>query len=121
MAHWQLIVVVFGAILALALLKRAGLVSAKKARALLQQNARVVDVRTPQEFDARRLPSAVNIPLDQLAHQAPRQFPDRQQVILVHCLSGTRSGMARSQLRQMGYTNVFNLGSFTRAKNILGA
>ncbi len=119
MTHWYLIAFVIGAVLALAIIKRAGLVSAAKARILLQRNSRVVDVRTPQEFNARRLPGAVNIPVDQLATQAPKHFPDLQQIILLHCLSGTRSAMARSHLRRMGYTNVYNLGSFARAKRIL--
>jgi len=46
--------------------------------------------------------------------------PDKNQVLLLHCLSGTRSGIAKRQLKSMGYQNVFNLGSYGRAGKILG-
>jgi len=39
--------------------------------------------------------------------------------LLLHCLSGGRSGIARGQLRSLGYPNAFNLGSFARAEKIV--
>jgi rhodanese-related sulfurtransferase len=43
---------------------------------------------------------------------------DQNQVLLVHCLSGGRSGLAKQQLKGMGYPNVFNLGSLSRTRMI---
>jgi len=45
--------------------------------------------------------------------------PDKSQVLLLHCASGMRSGMAKSKLNGMGYINAFNLGSYGRAESIL--
>jgi rhodanese-related sulfurtransferase len=44
---------------------------------------------------------------------------DKNQVLLLHCLSGTRSAMAKIKLKKMGYPNAFNLGSYGRAEGIL--
>ncbi len=115
--YWILFAVVF--FIALILLKRLGLVDAKKARELLANGAVVVDVRSVEEFRSRHLPGAVNIPLQQLHEDAPRRLPQKDQVLLLHCLSGTRSGMARRTLKNMGYTLVYNIGSYHRAAQIL--
>jgi rhodanese-related sulfurtransferase len=44
---------------------------------------------------------------------------DKNQVLLLHCHSGSRSGEARRKLKAMGYTQSFNLGSYERAAEIL--
>jgi rhodanese-related sulfurtransferase len=46
----------------------------------------------------------------------PRRVSDKQRVPLLHCLSGTRSGFAKRMLKGMGYSCVFNLGSYDRAQ-----
>ncbi|NNM88452.1 MAG: rhodanese-like domain-containing protein [Phycisphaerae bacterium] len=102
-------------------LKRLGLISRRAALQHLQGGAVVVDVRSNREFQSHHLPAAVNVPLDQLHHLAPRQFPDHSRVLLLHCLSGTRSSLARRTLRQMGYSNVYNLGSYGRARRIIAS
>jgi rhodanese-related sulfurtransferase len=45
---------------------------------------------------------------------------NKSQVLLLHCASGMRSGMAKSKLNKLGYTNAFNLGSFAQARKIVG-
>ena len=94
-------------------------VSAEKACRLLRQGALVVDVRGPGEFNGGHLRGAVNIPLGELSHELPRRAPDKTQVLLLHCLSGTRSGIAKQQLKGLGYSNVFNLGSYARAEKLV--
>lgn len=95
--------------------------SADVARQCLQQGALVVDVRSTAEFRSRHLPDAVNVPLDELDTGLPRLVKDKSRVLLLHCLSGARSGMAKQQLRAMGYTNAFNLGSYRRAQEIVNS
>jgi phage shock protein E len=114
-------IVLAGAIVAFLLLKRLTLVSATTAREWLNQGALVVDVRSEAEFQQRHLPRAINIPLGRLSEEVARRAPDREQTLLLHCLSGTRSGMAKAMLSKMGYRKVFNLGSYGRAQRILGA
>lgn len=117
--NWSSILIA-GLVLAVILgLKRLGLVSAATARKYLKEGALVVDVRSAQEFKARHLSMTVNIPLGELQTSLPRRVSDKHQVLLLHCLSGMRSGIARRTLKAMGYTNVFNLGSYRRANGIL--
>jgi phage shock protein E len=85
------------------------------AKELLKRGAAVVDVRTAGEFEARHLPGVINIPLDEVKVKIPLQFTNRSQVLLLHCRSGRRSGIAERELREMGYTNAFNIGSLGQA------
>ncbi|MCX6912290.1 MAG: rhodanese-like domain-containing protein [Verrucomicrobia bacterium] len=114
-------IVIVGAVVAFLLLKRLSLVTPATAREWLNKGALVVDVRSEGEFQERHLPGAINIPLGRLGDEMARRAPDKEQAILLHCLSGTRSGMAKARLKQMGYRNVFNLGSYGRAAGILGS
>jgi phage shock protein E len=117
---WHFFLIVGLIVAAMLVLKRLGLVSAKAARGYLKQGALVVDVRSTEEFNAGHLPDVVNIPLGELQSVLPRRVSDKNQVLLLHCLSGTRSGIAKRALKAMGYTRVFNLGSLTRARRIVG-
>ena len=102
------------------LLKRTGQIGEKDAVTRLKSGALVIDVRTPAEFNASHLPSAINIPLDQIETALPRRVKDKNQVLLLHCHSGMRSGAAKKKLNVLGYTNVFNMGSYGRAMQIVG-
>ena len=62
-----------------------------------------------------------NIPLDQIESAVPRRVADKNQLLLLHCASGMRSGMAKSKLKAMGYANAYNLGSYSRAAGIVNA
>ena len=117
--NWNLILLVGGVMGAVFLLKRISFISLKAARQHLQQGTLVVDVRNRGEYNSGHLPTAINIPLDEIETALPRQVKDKSRVLLLHCLSGTRSGMAKRQLKGMGYPNVFNLGSYGRAKQIV--
>jgi phage shock protein E len=100
-------------------LKRLGLVRVETARVSLEKGAKVIDVRSPGEYQAGHLDGTVNIPLHELRNQISSQVPDKEQVLLLHCLSGTRSALAKRILRQLGYRQVHNLGSYRRAQRIL--
>jgi len=117
---WLTWIIIGGAIAAFLVLKRLTLVRPETAREWLKKGARVIDVRSEGEFKDRHLPGAVNIPLDRLREEIARIAPDKEQPLLLHCLSGTRSGLGKTSLSKMGYRNVFNLGSYGRAERILG-
>ena len=106
-------------IAAMWLMKRAGQISAPAARDWLKNGALVVDVRSPGEFNSGHLPGAINLPLDEIETALPAKVKDKGRPLLLHCASGTRSGMAQRKLKGMGYANAFNLGSYGRAKSIL--
>jgi phage shock protein E len=117
--EWMPIAVVAAMLAVFFALKKAGGVSEDAARDYLAKGAKVIDVRSPEEFQSRHLPEALNIPLDRLKAEIGRHAPDKGQVLLLHCLSGGRSGLGRRALRGLGYTRVFNLGSYGRAERIV--
>jgi phage shock protein E len=100
------------------LLKRMSFVSVATARKHLANDALVIDVRSPEEFRQGKVPRAINIPLGEIRARIGSVAKDKQQALLVHCLSGGRSAIARQQLKRLGYGNVFNLGSLARAQHI---
>jgi phage shock protein E len=118
---WPTWIIVGGAVAAFLVLKRLMLVRPAAARDWLKKGAKVIDVRSEREFQERHLPGAVNVPLDRLRDEIGRHAPDKAQPLLLHCLSGTRSGIGKAVLKKMGYRNVFNLGSYGRAEKILPA
>jgi len=78
---------------------------------LLTQGAVVVDVRSRPEFATGSSQRSINIPLDELPHQLRKL--DRGKPIVLCCASGTRSAMAERMLRQEGFEQVYNAGSWT--------
>ena len=100
-------------------LRRPGQIPVKDAHEYLRNGAIVVDVRTPAEFNARHLPSAINIPVDQIETTLPTRFADKNQLILLHCNSGRRSAIAKRKLNANDYVNAYNLGSYTRSERIV--
>jgi rhodanese-related sulfurtransferase len=117
--NWTFLLMIAAIVAVVFMLKRAGQISAKDALARLKNGALVIDVRSPAEFNSGHLSVAINLPLDEIETTLPRRVPDKIQVLLLHCQSGMRSGMAKSKLKSLGYPNAFNLGSYGRAESIL--
>jgi phage shock protein E len=117
--NWTTLLIVAAVVVVLFWIKRAGQISSKDALAYLKKGAQLIDVRSPGEFNSGHLPSVINIPLDEIEILLPRRAKDKNQVLLLHCQSGMRSGAAVKKLKSMGYVNAFNLGSYGRAKGIL--
>jgi phage shock protein E len=118
--NWTAVVVVVAVVVVIFVLRQLGQISLRDAQEHLKNGALVIDVRSPGEFSSGHLARAISIPMEQLETVLPREVTDKQQVLLLHCLSGTRSGMAKAKLRSLGYTNAFNLGSMARARKIVG-
>jgi len=116
---WTPLLIIAAIVAVVFVMKRAGQISARDALAHLKDGALVVDVRSPGEFNAGHLSVAMNIPLDEIETAMPRRVKDKNQVVLLHCQSGMRSGMAQRKLRRMGYAKSFNLGSYGRTESIL--
>lgn len=117
--EWPLIAAFVIVAVAYIFLRRSGQISAQEAQDYLRNGALVVDVRTPAEFNARHLPNAINVPLDQIESTFPRRVQDKNQPILLHCQAGTRSAVAKRKLISLGYTNAHNLGSYSRAARLI--
>jgi phage shock protein E len=116
---WISIFVVIGIVLLFVGIKQLGAISPEAARNHLRQGAKVIDVRSTQEFQSGHLPGAVNISANAIEAQITRYAPNKETVLLLHCLSGGRSGLAVRTLKKLGYKNAFNLGSYGRAERII--
>ena len=117
--NWTTFVIIAVVVVLFLTLSKARQISAKDAAAYLKKGALVIDVRTPGEFNSGHLTNAINFPLDEIETALPKQLKDKSQVLLLHCASGMRSGLAQKKLNSLGYTNAFNLGSYGRAKSLL--
>lgn len=84
----------------------------EQAMQILAENTDLIllDVRTAEEYAGGHIPNALNLPNEDIQSIEPDILPDKEQLILVYCRSGNRSGQAVRKLVDMGYTNVYNIG-----------
>ncbi|HEX6432593.1 MAG TPA: rhodanese-like domain-containing protein [Gemmatimonadales bacterium] len=79
---------------------------ARVASALAMDPAtRLLDVRTPGEYETAHIPGAYNVPLNTLSEHAREVRSVRDPVILV-CQSGQRARVAEESLRRSGMANL---------------
>ncbi|PFG19798.1 FAD-dependent oxidoreductase [Serinibacter salmoneus] len=71
------------------------------------EGARLVDVRTPQEYELWHIPGAENVPLATLREALPSW--DRDRAVRLYCAVGFRSYLAHRALVQEGFTDVATL------------
>lgn len=69
----------------------------------------VIDVRTPEEYKEEHIAGTTLIPLNHLENEVEKLFPDKDQIIYLHCRSGGRSSVAASLMLSLGYKKVFNV------------
>ena len=67
----------------------------------------LIDVREKFEYEIARIDGAKLIPLAEIGERTEEL--QREQPIVVHCHSGTRSAQAVRLLQQRGFSNVYNL------------
>jgi protein disulfide-isomerase len=75
----------------------------------------ILDVRTPEEFQAGHIPGAVNLDVSASDFEAKAAALDRSKVYLVHCASGVRSARACDKLNHLDFPNLYNLPGGFRA------
>ena len=71
--------------------------------------AMLLDVRTPEEYRSGHIPGSKNISL-QTIDRVGAVARNKDTALYVYCQSGARSRQAVGMLKQMGYTNVNNIG-----------
>jgi rhodanese-related sulfurtransferase len=88
-------------------------IAAEDARRWIEQPANggllILDVRTPKEFAARRIPGARLVPFEELDRRYEAEVPQESEKILVYCAGGERSRMACDFLSAKGYANLYNM------------
>ena len=76
---------------------------------------RLIDVRTPMEFQEVHAATATNIPLDTLQPNSIMADVPAHEMVYIICRSGGRGQKACEKLRAAGYTNVMNVEGGTLA------
>jgi rhodanese-related sulfurtransferase len=69
--NWTTPLIIAAVVAVIVMLKKAGQISPKDALAQLKNGALVVDVRSPGEFNSGHLPTAINLPLDEIESALP--------------------------------------------------
>lgn len=86
-------------------------VDSDQAIALMEDGAILLDVRTKSEYDYGHIPNAVLLNVDEVEGKIANVVDDKKQAIIVYCRSGNRSAKAAATLVELGYQNVYDLGS----------
>ena len=87
-------------------------VPAEEALARIADGADVIDVRTPEEFEAGHLDGALNI--DVQAHDFRDRVDrlPRRVAYVVYCASGNRATGAVEKMQELGFGDVVNGGGY---------
>jgi phage shock protein E len=79
----------------------------------------VIDVRTPQEFQAGHVAGALNLTHETIAQTIASANVSKDDHVVLYCQSGRRSGIAMGTLKGMGFSNVENYGGLEQAQKRL--
>ena len=85
----------------------------------MENNAVLLDVRTPEEHKSGYLDGAVLLPLAELESKISSKVSGKNTPIYIYCRSGRRAGTAVEKLKTMGYTDLHNLGGLKDAREKL--
>ena len=85
----------------------------------MENNAVLLDVRTPEEHKSGYLEGAVLLPLAELESKISSKVSGKNTPIYIYCRSGRRAGTAVEKLKTMGYTDLHNLGGVKDAQEKL--
>ena len=95
-------------------------ISPEEAKELIAKgDALVVDVRdAPEVEQSGKVAGAVHIPRGMLEFRADPESPyydqsfAKDKTVIVYCAAGGRAALSGQALKEMGYTEVYNMGGF---------
>ena len=95
----------------------SGQITCKQMKTIMNgdNNPRLIDVRTAEEYNEGHLDGAENIPYDVIVNPGVTEIDSilKDTPIVVYCKSGNRSGQAYNSLKMAGYKNVYDLGAMS--------
>ncbi|MFC1786570.1 rhodanese-like domain-containing protein [Halobacteriota archaeon] len=85
-------------------------ISASEAKQIIDSNPDIVilDVRTVEEFNEGHIKGAINMPVQELPDRLGEL--DKNDDIIVYCLTGVRGSRASQILANNGFNKVYNMG-----------
>jgi rhodanese-related sulfurtransferase len=70
------------------------------------EDHRIIDVRSPAEYESVHIPGSYNIPLDQLGEHREELRRHVDEPVVLVCMSGQRATQAQQRLAEVGMPNV---------------
>ena len=91
-------------------MKASGLtaISTVQAVRLINQGARVVDIREQTQYDDGHIVNSVHIPAAELDQESDKRLKNGKSIILV-CDNGSKSSQCIAPMKKSGRENVFSL------------
>lgn len=82
---------------------------AEAVRLINDQNAALLDVRSPADFKKSHLLNAVNIPAARIEERINEIAKLKERTVLCYCALGSLAPQACTTLRKQGFTTVYSL------------
>ena len=83
-------------------------------KAAMTDGVQLVDVRTPEEFEAGHIETALNYNVNAPDFASQVEGLDKSKPVLLYCKKGGRSARAAKQLQEMGFMTLYDLeGGYT--------
>ncbi len=92
-------------------------ITVEKTKQRLSQNpnAKLIDVREDNEWQAAHAAGAEHLGKGIIERDVEAQVPDKGAELILYCGGGFRSALAADVLQQMGYTNVYSMAGGWKA------
>lgn len=84
-------------------------------------NAKLIDVREDNEWDAAHAAGAIHLGKGIIERDIETTVPDKSAELILYCGGGYRSALAADVLQNMGYTNVWSMAGGWKAWKESGA
>ena len=92
-----------------------------RQRLTANTDARLIDVREDNEWQAAHATGALHLGKGIIERDIEATVPDKSTELILYCGGGFRSALAADVLQQMGYTNVFSMAGGWKAWKDSGA
>ena len=89
-------------------------ISPKEASDLIEKNKNnsdfiILDVRTPREFESGHIEGAILLDYYSRTYTEKLKRLVKKKTYLIYCRSGNRSGKTLNLIKDMGFSNVYNM------------
>lgn len=87
-------------------------INAETGKSMMDHDSEIilVDVRTLSEYQTNHIPGAILLPVGDIQSNASTVLSDKTKIYIIYCNSGNRSADASSQLSEMGYPFIYDMG-----------
>jgi rhodanese-related sulfurtransferase len=76
---------------------------------IAQPGVIILDVRTPEEFNAGHIANAININMADSNFSSEVSKLDKNATVAVYCRSANRSAVATKEMAELGFTDMYDM------------